>query len=287
MTLCGASGENAAKINQPFMATRERLNGAPVFAGVDDSSHCLCIAADGNWHVQPVVYKGQNGGCAYIKDKASPLDPAFQWEVANKGFEEQSVRASAEPINELILWLRAADEHGLPFTKPDATNAIKSAMSDFNTQGIDYLLEAADSYQLPLDSDVAQRARDMVSLLKGSRLKEENICPQLTAQLLHQMGATAFAGHEAVIEQTRDLSERLGVAVPYITGDFRAEALVASHQTKQNADFPVDLDNPSFYHITEFFCKSEHSKGYQKICPRDWQPNCSVVVAAVALVVMC
>ena len=82
VTLCGARGKYAAKINQRFVATEERLNGAPVFVGVDDSSQCLCIAAEGRWCVQPVEEKGQNSGCAYVKDKSSPLDPAVQWEVA-------------------------------------------------------------------------------------------------------------------------------------------------------------------------------------------------------------
>ena len=98
VTLCGASGEYAAKINQRFVATEESVNGAPVFAGVDDSSQCLCIAADGRWYVQPVEEKGKNRGYAYIKYKASPLDPAVQWEVAfsqgdwqNQTFQEQSV----------------------------------------------------------------------------------------------------------------------------------------------------------------------------------------------------
>jgi hypothetical protein len=93
LTLCGAKGKNAARINQQLIvATEERLNGAPVFVGVEDSSQCLCLAADGDWVVQPVEYKGTNRCYAHIKDKISPLDPAAQWMVSNGGFENQSVR---------------------------------------------------------------------------------------------------------------------------------------------------------------------------------------------------
>ena len=92
-TLCGAKGKNAARINQQLIvANEERLNGAPVFVGVEYSSQCLCIAADGDWVVQPVEYKGTNRCYAHIKDKISPLHPAAQWMVSNGGFENQSVR---------------------------------------------------------------------------------------------------------------------------------------------------------------------------------------------------
>ena len=82
VTLSGASGKSAAKINQQFAATEERLNGAPVFVGVGDSLQCLCIAADGDWFVQSIKSKGSKTGYAYVKDKTSPLDPAAQWVVA-------------------------------------------------------------------------------------------------------------------------------------------------------------------------------------------------------------
>ena len=85
--------KNAARINQRLIvANEERLNGAPVFVDVEDSSQCMCIAADGDWVVQPVEYKGTNRCYAHIKDKISPLDPAAQWMLSSGDFENQSVR---------------------------------------------------------------------------------------------------------------------------------------------------------------------------------------------------
>ena len=116
VTLSGAEGNNADKINQQFVATQERLNGAPVFVGVDESSRCLCIAANGNWYVQPVEEKGRNRGTACVKDKSSPLDPAAQWRVADGkgGWEDQSVRASANykcDLQAFCDWKEVACSH--------------------------------------------------------------------------------------------------------------------------------------------------------------------------------
>ena len=45
------------------------------------------------------------------------------------------------------------------------------------------------------------------------------------------------------------------------------------------ARFYTDLPNPDFYQMADVIAKGERGIGYQKICPRDGQPGCSIVDA--------
>ena len=45
------------------------------------------------------------------------------------------------------------------------------------------------------------------------------------------------------------------------------------------ARFYTDLPNPDFYQMVDVIAKGERGIGYQKICPRDGQPGCSIVDA--------
>ena len=186
VTLHGAQGWNAAKINQQFAATEERVNGAPVFVGVDDSSQCLCIDRVGDCMVQLVEYKGQNTGCAYVRDEASLLDPAAQWMVNNNGFENQNLSVSIQQDIRTgegkVLWGKGdwrkqsvewerddswedqsvqvsvssalscePDKLELRLTKPDVSEVVHSVMDSVASQVIDRLHHISKGEALCVD----------------------------------------------------------------------------------------------------------------------------------------
>ena len=95
----------------------------------DNSLQCLCIAADGRWHVQPVKYKCKDRNSAYVKDKISPLDPAAQCMVlGGSNFEDQSVQVST--ISSAMSC--QPEKFELPLTKPDVSDVVHSVVQSQN-----------------------------------------------------------------------------------------------------------------------------------------------------------
>ena len=84
-------------------------------------------------------------------------------------------------------------------------------------------------------------------------------------------------------EIRKERSENLGVSTTYILDvlidDAKSAATEAAKTQAANAEYPIDLDAPTFIGIAKVMCKSDKSKGYGILCPRDRKPNCSLVDA--------
>ena len=89
--ISGATGSLASQINQVYQATKEMLNGTPVFVG-PGQKQCLCIMSDGHWGVQSWKSKGSADCWVRVQDQTSPLNATAVWRVQSKsiGWETQS-----------------------------------------------------------------------------------------------------------------------------------------------------------------------------------------------------
>ena len=87
------------------------------------------------------------------------------------------------------------------------------------------------------------------------------------------------------IETPAQRSEGLGVRLSYFLGSFLEDAINAAKEAAAHPDLyklwkPVeDVNDPNFHDIAPVMSYGPKAKGFGITCPRDGEPDCSIVDA--------